>query len=81
MILPTGAQLPVPETAHDWQLPQGPLEQQTPSVHIVLRHCVPAVHDDPSGSRFVQEPAWQVSPPVQSPLLAQAVRQPPELQT
>lgn len=80
-MVPTGPQVPVPETAQDRQLPQGPLEQQTPSVHIVLRHSVPEVHPDPSGFKFVQEPIWQVSPPMQSPLPAHIVRQAPAPQT
>jgi hypothetical protein len=69
------AQLPaLPETAHDRQLPQGPLEQQTPSVHMVLRHWVPVVQGAPIGRRLVQEPAWQVSPLMQSPSPPQVVR-------
>jgi len=57
---PTGAQVPVPETAQDRQLPQGPLVQQTPSVHMLLRHSALAAHDTPNGLRLVQEPDWQV---------------------
>src|SRR3954471_9177690 len=39
---PTGWQLPaLPVTAQDRQLPQGPLEQQTPSVQKALRHSIP----------------------------------------
>jgi hypothetical protein len=76
-MVPTLAQLPAlppTTTAHDLQLPQGPLEQQTPSVHIVERHCAPVVQGDPSGRRFVQDPDWQVSPETQSALLPQVVR-------
>ena len=35
---PTGAQLPPATAEQDLHLPQGPLEQQTPSVQKVLRH-------------------------------------------
>jgi hypothetical protein len=60
-IAATGWQLPsLPVTAHDRQLPHGPLEQQTPSVQNVLRHSVPDTHDAPSALRFTQEPDWQV---------------------
>ena len=73
---PTGWQLPaLPDTAQDKQLPQGPLEQQTPSVHKVLRHSAPEAHAVPSGLRLVQEPDWQVSPAMQSLLVAHIVRQ------
>ena len=62
-IAPTLAQLPaLPVTAQDRQLPQGPLEQQTPSVQNVLRHCAPEVQAAPRGLRLVQLPPWQVSP-------------------
>jgi hypothetical protein len=57
----TGAHAPrCPVTAQLWQLPQGPLEQQTPSVHRLLRHSVPDTQETPSGLRLVQEPDWQV---------------------
>ena len=74
---PTGKQVPAvaPEpSAQDLHLPQGPLVQQTPSVQKVLRHCAPMVHAEPSGRRFVQEPAWQVSPVMQSWFCVQVVR-------
>jgi hypothetical protein len=70
------AQFPAP-AAHDLQLPQGPLEQQTLSVQKVLRQSVPTVQEAPSGFRFVQEPDWQVSPLMQSPSRAHIVRQAP----
>jgi hypothetical protein len=57
------------------QLPQGPLEQQTPSVQKVLKHCAPEPQGEPSGRRLVQEPAWQVSPLMQSELAVQVVPQ------
>ena len=73
---PTGAHIPVPgAAAHERQLPQGPLVQQTPSVHMLLRHSAAEAHDVPSGLRLVQEPDWQVYPETQSLLLAQVVRQ------
>lgn len=73
--MPTGAQLPPATTEHDLHFPQGPLEQQTPSVQKVLRHCAPMLQDEPRGKRFVQEPAWQVSPLMQSVLAVQVVPQ------
>jgi hypothetical protein len=82
MIVPTAVQVPtLPETAHERQLPQGPLEQQTPSVQNELRHSVFEAHEAASGLRCVQEPIWQVSPPMQSPSLAHIVRQAPAPQT
>ena len=78
---PTTAHLPPAAAVQVLHLPQGPLEQQTPSVQNVLRHCVPSVQVDPSGSRFVQDPAWQVSPVMQSVLLPHIVRQAPVPQT
>ena len=39
----TGWQEPAfPERLHTWQLPQLPLEQQTPSTQLPLSHSVPA---------------------------------------
>ena len=72
----TGAQVPVPFTAQELQLAQGPVVQQTPSVQKLVRHSLPAAQLAPAGLRLVQEPDWQVYPvPLQSPLPAQVVRQ------
>ncbi len=35
-----GAQLPVPLTLQAWQVPQGPVPQQTPSVQNPLMHWI-----------------------------------------
>ncbi len=50
----------LPVTLHDEQAPHDGLLQQTPSVHMPLRHSVPAAQVVPSGLRFVQIPDWQV---------------------
>ena len=71
--VPTFEQLPPGAAEQDLHLPHGPLEQQTPSVQNVLRHCAAEVQAEPSGSRLVQEPAWQVSPLMQSAFWAQVV--------
>ena len=71
----TGAQLPPAAAEQDLHLPQGPLEQQTPSVQKVLRHCAPELHAEPSGRRLVQDPAWQTSPVMQSVFWPHMVRQ------
>ena len=57
----SGVQLPaLPVRLHEAQVPQAALEQQTPSVHIVLRHSDPALQEAPSVLRLVQLPDWQV---------------------
>jgi hypothetical protein len=56
----TGEQVPFPFRAQELQLPQGPVEQQTPSVQKLLRHSVPERQVAPGGFRLVQEPDWQV---------------------
>jgi hypothetical protein len=57
----TGAQLPgLPVTAHELQLAQGPVVQQTPSVQKLVRHSLPAAQVAPAGFRLVQVPDWQV---------------------
>lgn len=71
----SGAQVPAPFTLHALQAPQLELLQQTPSVHIVLRHSLPALQAAPSAFRFVQTPDWQLYPLTQSPLAVQPVRQ------
>jgi hypothetical protein len=71
----TGAQLPPAAAEQDLHVPQGPLEQQTPSVQKVLRHCAPELHAEPSGRRLVQDPAWQMSPVTQSVFWPHMVRQ------
>jgi hypothetical protein len=76
-----GEQVPLPLSAQDLQLPQGPLLQQTPSVQKLLRHSVPATQLVPGGFKLVQEPDWQVYPlPVQSLVLPHMVRQMPDPQ-
>ncbi len=65
----------LPVTLHEAHAPQEGLPQQTPSVHMPLRHSVPSAQVVPSGFRFVQIPDWQVYPVTQSPLFAQVVRQ------
>jgi hypothetical protein len=41
----TGWQAPaMPATLQDWQLPHGPVEQQTPSTQLPLSHSVPPAH-------------------------------------
>ena len=81
--VPTGWQVPaLPVTPQERQLPQGPLEQQTPSVQNVLRHSLPEAQLVPSALRLTQEPDWQVSPAMQSASFVHMVRQavPPLMQ-
>ena len=56
----TGAQVPPPLTLQALQVPQAVVLQQTPSVHIPLRHSPAAAQVAPSGFRLVQTPDWQV---------------------
>lgn len=57
----TGVHVPaLLPTLHDEQVPQPGLEQQTPSVHMPLRHSEPAEQGVPSRLRLVQTPDWQV---------------------
>jgi hypothetical protein len=71
-----GVQVPaLPLTLHDAQVPQAGLAQQTPSVHMLLRHSPPATQVVPSGLRFVQTPDWQVYPVTHSVSFVQVVRQ------
>jgi hypothetical protein len=65
----------LPLTAQDLQLPHGPLVQQTPSVQRLLKHSAAVAHVVPGILRLVQEPAWQLSPAMQSPLVVHIVRQ------
>jgi hypothetical protein len=76
-----GAQVPPGTTAHDLQLPHGPLEQQTPSVQWPLEQSVPAAQCVPSGRGLVHEPVLQMSPGMQSLLPLHIVRQAPPPQT
>jgi hypothetical protein len=72
----TGVQVPCfPATAHELQLPQLDDPQQTPSVQWPLAQLVSAAHAVPLGDRFVQLPAWQVSPDTQSAVVIHVVRQ------
>ena len=71
-------QLPIPLTLQAWQVPQGPVPQQTPSVQKPVRHWVPPVQAWPFGLRaqllLVPDP-WQVSGATQSPSAVQVVLQ------
>lgn len=71
----TGWQEPaLPSRLQTWQLPQLPLEQQTPSTQLPLSHSVPAEQAWPRRLR-PQAPALQNLPGAQSPLLAQTATQ------
>jgi hypothetical protein len=60
-----------PATLHDWQVPQGPVAQQTPSVHWPLSHSLPPAHSWPR--RFNPHAPWlQTLPAAQSPSPPQA---------
>jgi hypothetical protein len=71
----TGWHIPArPATLHDWQLPQGPVAQQTPSVQLPLSHSLPPEQSWPS--RFKPHaPALQTLPGAQSLLAPQAALQ------
>jgi hypothetical protein len=57
----SGVQVPaLLPTLQDEQVPQEGLAQQTPSVHIPLRHSEPAEQAVPSALRLVHTPDWQV---------------------
>ena len=45
----SGAQLPRPLTLQAWQVPQGPVPQQTPSVQNPLMHWLPVLQLWPFG--------------------------------
>jgi hypothetical protein len=67
----TGAQLPrLPGTLQARQDPQGPLPQQTPSVHWPLAQSAPAMHAAPSALSLPHCPFTHVAP-AQSASLAQ----------
>jgi len=70
-----GAHVPVPLMLQAAQVPQALLVQQTPSVHMPLKHSVFAVQVAPLALRLVQVPEMQLYPLTQSPSPAQAVRQ------
>ena len=79
----TGEQVPaLPDELQTWQLPQGPVMQQTPSTQLPLSHSVPAAHTWPS-RLSPQTPELHTLPVAQSLLLAQTEMQalPAELQT
>ena len=61
--------------AHELQLPQLALVQQTPSVQFPLKHSVPAVQTAPFAFRLVQTFDMQVNPDAQSPSPLHMVRQ------
>jgi hypothetical protein len=57
----SGAHEPaLPVRLQEAQLPQDALEQQTPSVHMVLAHSAPAVQVVPFALRLVQIPEMQL---------------------
>ena len=71
----TGWQEPdFPGRLQVWQLPQGPLEQQTPSTQLPLSHSDPAAQAWPRRFR-PQAPELQNLPGAQSLLLAQTATQ------
>jgi hypothetical protein len=73
-----GEQLPRPLTLQAWQVPQGPLPQQTPSVQKPLMHWFAAAQAWPFGLRaqlLLDPDPWQVSGPTQSESAAQVVLQ------
>ncbi len=55
----SGAQVPVPVRLQAAQVPQALLVQQTPSVHMPLKHSVPAAQVVPLALRLVQVPERQ----------------------
>jgi hypothetical protein len=65
----------LPETLQALQAVQAVLAQQTPSVHIPLRHSALLEQLDPSAFRPVQMPLWQAVAPTQSVSRAHAVKQ------
>jgi hypothetical protein len=72
----TGAQVPaLPATLQALQAAQEVLAQQTPSVHIPLRHSALLEQLEPSAFRLVQIPLTQVVPATQSVFVAQMVKQ------
>ena len=71
----TGAQVPLPLMLQAEQVAQELLVQQTPLVHIVLAHSVPAAQVVPFALRLVQAPEMQLKPVTQSSAPAQVVRQ------
>jgi hypothetical protein len=79
-VVPVGMneQLPIPLTLQAWQVPQGPVPQQTPSVQKPVRHWVPPVQAWPFGLRaqlLLEPEPWQVSGATQSASALQVVLQ------
>jgi hypothetical protein len=71
-----GAQLPSPFTLQAWQVPQGPLPQQTPSVQKPLMHWAALAQLCPFGlsaQLLVAPDPWQVSGATQSVSAVQLV--------
>ncbi len=57
----SGVQVPgLPVTLQAAQVPHEALEQQTPSVHMALRHSPFDAQAAPRALRLVQAPDWQV---------------------
>ena len=78
-----GAQVPcIPGTSHASHCPPQATLQQNPSTHWPDAHWLPAVHIEPGGVRGTHcIAALQKLPSVQSPSVAQSVRQAPAPQT
>jgi hypothetical protein len=55
-----GAQVPLPLMLQAAQVPHPPLVQQTLSVHMLLKHSVPAEQVAPFALRLVQVPEMQL---------------------
>jgi hypothetical protein len=81
--LPQAPSTPPPFFAavHAWQVPVQALLQQTPSAQKPDAHCDAAAHALPFPSAGAQTPAVQLSPGMQSALVAHEVLQAPAAQT
>jgi len=55
-------QVPLPLAAHDWQVPQLEVVQQTPSVQLALEHSLAALQAAPFAFLATQVPAAEVLP-------------------
>ena len=74
---PSGMAVQAPSaslTAHEVQMGQLALPQQTPSTQWPLTHCEPSSQILPLPRRSVHDVPWQVKPITQSPSSAQVVR-------
>lgn len=76
----TGAQMPTaPGTAHDWQVPQTELEQQTPSTQLPDAQSLGAEHAFPSSLRQFPSVSQVESPPHVSSCVSMTGEQVPTL--